>query len=313
MWQYLSPMRGRSRDVRAGLALAISAVLASCLDARRQELPPLDGAKALLLLTARGNEPPSLRAVPLEPPLPRGVSFASAEALAPEPAHFVLLYDETLGALGIDPDDWGARPGANGGAIGRPHAVYARAATGGGGLTWERAGALPEAARDALTRLGFELACTPCVSFGAKTIELPTLLDVELAVAIDERSALIATADGRFYRASPTGAEPIELLPPPLPHLAATRTEQGDILLAGGGDAIWRGHPDRLPYTRLATTTSTEPVAWIATSSGGAPLEIYTLSTTGGLHRYDGAAWTLLGRLPALPDGQEATNTSMAA
>ncbi|MBK8013978.1 MAG: hypothetical protein IPK13_21860 [Deltaproteobacteria bacterium] len=132
----------------------------------------------------------------------------------------------------------------------------------------------------------------------------------QLMVRGDDDSALLATSDGEFFRIS--GDSTVTQVPTPtdagsstiaFPHGAGYRDTDGSVWLVGTDGAIAHGQlaSGLAAFERFDVRTSTTySTLRVDGARGGAPLEIFLVSATGNLERFDGSDWTLVSA-PASP------------
>jgi hypothetical protein len=113
-----------------------------------------------------------------------------------------------------------------------------------------------------------------------------------MLVAVDDRSALVATA-GSFYDVSPDGIKRLDL-PASLPNLAGFRSQSGELYLLGAEGNFVRGTPEN-GFARVGTPTGTPHAKTAAALDGwdvGESLEIYAATDAYTVQRFDGAGWS---------------------
>lgn len=142
----------------------------------------------------------------------------------------------------------------------------------------------------------------PCPRFEAKVYKVPGTLDdgASFLVRLSEEEAFLGTEKGRFFRVSSAAATPLTGLATTTPHLAAVAAADGELWLLGKAGEVWHGTLERGfalgPPRPLRGALSLE----VDASHGGAPLEIFTLTSTLGVEHFDGSRWQVL-RAPSGP------------
>lgn len=148
----------------------------------------------------------------------------------------------------------------------------------------------------------------PCLRFEAKVYKVPGTLNdgATFLVRLSEDEAFLGTEQGRFFRVNSASATPLTELATTTPHLAAITADDGELWLLGKNGATVHGTLERGfvpgPPRALRGALSLE----VDGSHRGAPLEIFTLTTTLGVEHFDGRSWKIL-RAPSGPPPDRAT------
>lgn len=139
-------------------------------------------------------------------------------------------------------------------------------------------------------------------------VDRGALAHPQLMIRGDDDAALLATSDGKFYRvARDTTVEPLALpadaesSTTAFPHGAGYRDDDGSVWLVGTDGAIAHGRPTAglETFERFDVRTSTTYAALrVDGARGGAPTEIFLVSSTGNLERFDGSDWALVSAPP---------------
>lgn len=277
------------------IVLSCSSLL-SCVDAVRIDPPPVEGAaSALLVVSARGDidvfaQDASPGTGTLEFP-------AFAHPLGSTFRLFVIAYDQTLDRLELQP---GRVPlGGD-----RPLPKFSRAFALDGAeesSSWQQVDSLPAEVRDIrLAGSSEDLCMRFATHFSARALPLPATSDapgasLRFGIAIDASTVFIGTLAGEFFLVTTAATERLTHLPPSTPHLAAFRSQDGEIWLVGSGGATAHGRDPRAGFTPGPRMTSTNAGTrmWL-TGADTPPLELFAITDDAVLEHFDGEAWAII-------------------
>lgn len=266
------------------LALAITLGVSAC-SAPEDRWVPIQGARSVVLVELRPGASPQVSLHQLA----EGAERITLEQ--PEGEVYALTYQQPIeapaGKLTVVDDRGGRLPSAD-------HS-YVLDFRSGPTPRWTERAPPPSVAALKLHELN------PCPRFQAKVYKVPGTLDdgASFLVRLNEEEALLGTEKGRFFRVTSAAATPLTELATTTPHLAAVASSDGELWLLGKGGAVQHGTLERGfvpgPPRPLRGALSLELDA-----SPGAPLEIFTLTSTLGVEHFDGSRWQIL-RAPTGP------------
>lgn len=143
-----------------------------------------------------------------------------------------------------------------------------------------------------------------CGRFRAESIRAGGLDQAfAMSVSLGPDTALFATREGRFFRASKGGLLPLASLATSAPHLAGFFAGDDTLWLLGAGGQLLRGSVEGLeaqlagfteapPLDALTGAGPSDPIAM--TGAPGAPFELFVSIGGRTLHRFDGERWSLV-------------------
>jgi hypothetical protein len=138
-----------------------------------------------------------------------------------------------------------------------------------------------------------------CPTVATRDVELATTAHPAAAVLLDPSSALIVMrGENRYFHIDRFDVAEIA---PPIPGAAITSAaaaNDGELWLGAADGRRFRGTMFPAPaFEELPLGASATPIGRIVVSETGAPLEVFSLAEGGEVERFDGSAWTLIGRV----------------
>ncbi|MCK6549444.1 hypothetical protein L6R52_26630 [Myxococcota bacterium] len=279
----------------AGVALALSSALACMPAPVRVDVPPLDGAASAVYAIERDDGEAVVQVADLTtgagailPELAR----ADGEALRIHALHYAC----PAAVLGLSPGVQSPLPDGEGHPLPPAEGVWSAEVGDGGATPW--AAAAPPALRVARTVRCARYELVRVTIPGTSTYTSTTSFTFPILGIADGDGVIVAINDGRFFRVTPSGSEPLSVAPG-TPYLAHYRAPDGELWLFGPGGALARGDFARGFEEMPSSPTSTGVLrAWLAgPRDPDAPFELYALDDSGAMARFSDGVWQSAGRV----------------
>ncbi|MFO0727872.1 MAG: hypothetical protein U1E65_29100 [Myxococcota bacterium] len=145
---------------------------------------------------------------------------------------------------------------------------------------------------------------SPCAQFEPSFLALSGTSNgrPSMLIRLDASAALLGLTDGRLFRITRTSAERYPIPGRVPPHFVGAQDASGTIWLAGTSTDTYRGTLSE-GFTRLPDRHVTgDPVSALDVAHELGSTEVWVMTSSLGVERFDGQAWTVLRPPSGLPD-----------
>jgi hypothetical protein len=140
-----------------------------------------------------------------------------------------------------------------------------------------------------------------CGAYSANVVTLTTTVGATAVARLEDGVALVASRNGDAHRVTASGAERIDLgTPIGFQPSAIYRAPDGELFISGDGPRLVRG---RIGAFVEAPVPEASDLRYLAGPAEG-DFELFALSKTNGLYRFDGSSWETVWS-PSDPPGED--------